>query len=114
MNTESALSSVVLPAPVPPEMMMFRRAFTAASSSSIMPGVMARRSTRSAGISLSVLKRRIESSGPSMASGAMMALTREPSLSRASTMGVDSSMRRPTWRDDLVDDPQQVLVVAEA
>ena len=26
-----------------------------------------------------------------------MALTRDPSLRRASTMGVDSSMRRPTW-----------------
>ena len=43
-------------------------------------------------------KRRIESSGPSTASGGMMALTRDPSLKRASTMGVDSSMRRPTWR----------------
>ena len=28
-------------------------------------------------------------------------------------MGVDSSMRRPTWLTNLVDDPQQVLVVAE-
>ena len=41
MKTESALSSVVFPAPVPPEMMMFSRAFTAASSSIIMPGVSA-------------------------------------------------------------------------
>ncbi len=42
-----------------------------------------------------------------------MALTREPSLKRASTMGLDSSTRRPTWRHDLVDDAQQVLSVAE-
>jgi hypothetical protein len=34
--------------------------------------------------------------GPSMASGGMMALTREPSGRRASTIGLDSSMRRPT------------------
>ena len=31
-----------------------------------------------------------------MASGGMMALTREPSARRASTMGEDSSTRRPT------------------
>ncbi len=35
--------------------------------------------------------------GPSTASGGMIALTREPSLSRASTIGLDSSTRRPTW-----------------
>ena len=32
---------------------------------------------------------------PSSASGGMMAFTREPSASRASTIGLDSSMRRP-------------------
>ena len=41
-------------------------------------------------------KRRIDSTGPSSASGGMIALTREPSGSRASTIGLDSSMRRPT------------------
>ena len=41
-------------------------------------------------------KRRIDRMGPSMASGGMMALTREPSGSRASTIGLDSSTRRPT------------------
>ena len=40
--------------------------------------------------------RRIDSDGPSTASGGMMALTRDPSCSRASTIGLDSSMRRPT------------------
>ncbi len=33
---------------------------------------------------------------PLIASGGMMAFTREPSGSRASTMGDDSSTRRPT------------------
>src|SRR5579885_917511 len=96
MKYDSALSSVVLPAPVPPAIMMIDPATTAASSSSIIPGVMARRCTRSAGNSLSVLKRRIDTTGPSTASGGMIALTRDPSMSRASTMGVDSSIRRPT------------------
>src|SRR6185312_6044436 len=41
-------------------------------------------------------KRRIESTGRSMASGGMMALTRAPSGRRASAIGDDSSMRRPT------------------
>ena len=41
-------------------------------------------------------KRRIESTGPSSASGGMIALTREPSGKRASTIGDDSSTRRPT------------------
>ena len=43
----------------------------------------------------------------------MIALTREPSGRRASTIGDASSTRRPMRRDDLVDDAQQVLVVDE-
>ena len=41
-------------------------------------------------------------------------MTREPSLRRASTIGDDSSTRRPTGRDDAVDDVHQVRVVVEA
>ncbi|MNT66344.1 hypothetical protein D3C72_2044050 [compost metagenome] len=52
--------------------------------------------TRSATCSGLTEKRRIDSSGPSMAEGGMMALTREPSGRRASTIGLVSSMRRPT------------------
>ena len=40
--------------------------------------------------------RRIETSGPSIANGGIIAFTREPSGRRASTIGVDSSIRRPT------------------
>ncbi len=43
----------------------------------------------------------------------MIAFTREPSGRRASTIGDASSTRRPIRRDDLVDDPQEVLVVDE-
>ena len=39
---------------------------------------------------------RIESSEPSSASGGTTALTRLPSARRASTIGEDSSIRRPT------------------
>ncbi|MOA34838.1 hypothetical protein D3C78_1562470 [compost metagenome] len=40
-------------------------------------------------------KRRIDIMAPSSATGGMTAFTREPSGRRASTMGLDSSMRRP-------------------
>ena len=97
MKLERMFSSVVLPAPVPPETMMFSRqrdgglqevAASAAVSDS--------RPTRSCAPSRSVRKRRIDSAAPSSASGGMIALTREPSARRASTIGLDSSMRRPT------------------
>ena len=38
---------------------------------------------------------RIVMTGPTSDSGGMIALTREPSVRRASTIGDDSSMRRP-------------------
>ena len=38
---------------------------------------------------------RMVSTGPTSDSGGMMAFTREPSARRASTIGLDSSMRRP-------------------
>jgi hypothetical protein len=41
-------------------------------------------------------------------------LTREPSGRRASTIGDDSSMRRPTAEDDAVDDLEEVAVVLSA
>ena len=50
---------------------------------------------RSLTCSLSRLNLRMVMHGPLSASGGMMALTREPSLRRASTSGLDSSMRRP-------------------
>ena len=43
------------------------------------------------------LNLRIVISGPLSESGGMTALTRLPSGRRASTIGDDSSMRRPTW-----------------
>ncbi|MNQ73099.1 hypothetical protein D3C85_878220 [compost metagenome] len=60
-----------------------------------MAGVNAPTWIRLSVLSRSTAKRRIDMLGPSMASGGMIALTREPSLSRASTNGEDSSIRRP-------------------
>ena len=96
MKPERTFSSVVFPAPVPPETMTLRRLEMAAVRNSSIGSVHDSRVTRSCAPRRSVLKRRIDIAGPSSASGGMIALTREPSARRASTMGLDSSMRRPT------------------
>ena len=49
-----------------------------------------------------------------MASGATITLTREPSGSRASQIGEDSSTRRPTWLDDPLAHVDELRVVTEA
>ncbi|MOA32349.1 hypothetical protein D3C78_1535600 [compost metagenome] len=66
-----------------------------ALSTKAIAAVRVPRSIRLSVLSRSTAKRRIDMLGPSMASGGMMALTREPSLSRASTSGEDSSIRLP-------------------
>ena len=96
MNDDSTFSSVVLPAPVPPLTRMLSLASTQCRRNSSMFGASALKATRSSACRRSAGKRRIESSGPSTASGGMIALTREPSGRRASTIGELSSMRRPT------------------
>ena len=57
---------------------------------------------------------RIDRQGPSSASGGKTMLTRLPSASRASTIGLLSSIRRPIAGGDALGDVGQVLVVAEA
>jgi len=96
MNADIAFSIVVLPVPVPPEMRMFSFPFTEAE----------RNCAAFAEIELNVIRSfivygsrenfRIVSVGPRSASGGMIALTRLPSGRRASTIGEDSSIRRPT------------------
>ncbi|MNQ64227.1 hypothetical protein D3C85_786410 [compost metagenome] len=95
MKLDSTLSMVVLPLPVPPDTSTFRRPRTMALSTRAMAGVRVPICTRLSVLSRSTAKRRIDMLGPSMASGGMIALTREPSFKRASTSGEDSSMRRP-------------------
>ncbi len=114
MKPESALSMVVLPEPVPPEMMVVMRAFTAAASTSAIGGRSAPTSTSLLRLNGFLENLRIDTSGPSTPIGRTATLTREPSCRRASQSGCDSSTRRPTADDDFVDDAQQMLLVLEA
>ena len=98
MKEDSTLSSVVLPVPVPPETMMFSRAWTQACSSSAISGDSVPKAIRSSTVNGSLANLRMVSDDPLTASGGMIALTRDPSASRASTRGEDSSIRRPTRR----------------
>ena len=95
MEAERIFSRVVLPDPVPPEMMIFLRAFTMVSRKTAMRSSSEPKPKRSCIPYFSRVNFRIDSMAPFRDSGGMMALTREPSGRRASTMGVDSSMRRP-------------------
>src|SRR5271163_1964680 len=95
MKFDSALSIVVLPQPVPPAMIVETLPATAAARTSAIAG---RKVPISISRSMSRARSanfRIETSGPSTAIGRTATLTREPSRNRASTMGDDSSTRRP-------------------
>ena len=113
MNEDSTLSVVVLPEPVPPETKTFRRASTQAFRKSNISGVAVPKRMRSSTVNGEAANLRMVMTGPTRLSGGMMALTREPSVRRASTIGLDSSMRRPIGRDDAVDDAHDVVVVLE-
>ena len=87
MNDDSTFSMVVLPVPVPPETRMFSLPSTQASRNAAAWWERVPKSTRSSIVSGSRENLRIVRDGPLSASGGMMALTREPSGSRASTIG---------------------------
>ena len=96
-NAESAFSIVVLPVPVPPEMRTFSFPCTQAARNCAACG--GQRPERRSGRPSCTGRARTSgssASGPRSASGGMIALTRLPSGRRASTIGDDSSMRRPT------------------
>ncbi len=95
MNDAMAASVVVLPLPVPPVTRMFRRATTAPRRSRSMRASSVPSRTSSSPSSTREPNRRMVSVGPSRLRGGMIALTREPSGSLASTMGLASSTRRP-------------------
>ena len=77
-------SMVVLPLPVPPEMSMLTFAFERPCTMLAISGVSVLYESKSSIFSGITAKRRIETTGPSSATGGMMAFTREPSGSRAS------------------------------
>ena len=113
MKLDSVLSSVVLPEPVPPEMMMFSRALIAPSSSITISGVKALKFSRSSSFSGLAPKRRMETHG---------AVQRQRRNDRIDTRavghaGIDHRAgfvdAAADLRDDAVDDLHQVVVVAE-
>ncbi|CAB4965469.1 unannotated protein [freshwater metagenome] len=91
MNAATALSNVVFPAPAPPLTMMLHRDCTAHSSNFATPG-----EQTSGNWIVRAPNLRMVSSGPSTESGGTTPLTREPSGSRASTIGDVRSMRKPS------------------
>ena len=96
MKLDNTLRVVVLPVPVPPETITLSFPRTHVSSSTAESTVREPKLMRSL-ISYGVSgKRRIVSTGACTATGGMTALTREPSGSRASTIGEPSSILRPT------------------
>ncbi len=88
---ESALSNVVLPAPVAPATSTFQPARTIQCRNRSASASTANSRTDTA----RAPNRRIVTHGPSTASGGRTAWSREPSAKRASTMGDERSRRRP-------------------
>ena len=113
MNFERLLSSVVLPLPVPPLIMMLIRPSMAASSSCSISGQTEPRTSRSATCSGRWPKRRIESTGPSQGQ------RRNDRVHAAAVgqAGIDHRRMLVDAAADAGDDPlndlQQVLVVGE-
>jgi hypothetical protein len=95
MNADTTLSVVVLPEPVPPETKTFSLASTHAFRKSNISAVAVPKRTRSSTVKGVAENFRIVMTGPTSDRGGMTALTREPSGRRASTRGLDWSMRRP-------------------
>ena len=93
---DMALSRVVLPEPVPPEISTLSRARDAMRSTAAICGDRLAVFSIVSRVIFLVENLRIEMLGPSIASGGMMMLTRLPSARRASTSGVVSSTRLPT------------------
>ena len=94
---DKLFNNVVLPAPVPPEIIMLHLARTAACSTSAISVDIEPHLNKASIVPASFLKRLIESEGPSIASGGIMAFTRLPSASLASTIGDFSSILLPTF-----------------
>ncbi len=90
------MSSVVLPLPVPPATSMFLRASTQRSRKRTMRSVTLPNRIRSCAPYGLRENLRMVMQAPRSATGEMTALTREPSGRRASSIGADSSMRRPS------------------
>ena len=96
MKLDRTFSIVVFPVPVPPTTIRLIFPRTNASRNTAASMESEPRPIRSCMTRALSGNFRIVSTGPCNASGGTMALIREPSASRASTIGDDSSTRRPT------------------
>ncbi len=96
MKFESTLSIVVFPVPVPPTTIIEILPRTHASRKTAASMDTEPREMRSCMTSARSGNFRMVSTGPRMARGGTIALIRDPSARRASTIGEDSSTRRPT------------------
>jgi hypothetical protein len=96
-KADRALRVVVFPVPVPPEMRTLSLPCTQAARKWAALDESEPKLIRSSIVYGSRANFRIVRTGPRRESGGMIALTRLPSGSRASTIGEDSSTRRPTW-----------------
>ena len=74
---------------------MLSRASTQALRKSNISGVAVPNLIRSSTVNGDAENFRTVTTGPMSDKGGMIALTRDPSVRRASTIGLDSSMRRP-------------------
>ena len=99
---------------MPPEMTREIRPRTAARNSSAIAGRRVSTSTRRSTLNGRSANFRIDTIGPSTAMGRMATLTREPSGNRASTIGEDSSTRRPIPETILLMIRKQMRFVLEA
>ena len=85
MYPERTLRVVVLPEPVPPEMMVLSLDLTQISRNSAISGVRVPKPIKSSTVYGTLENRRMVITGPWRARGGMMTFTRDPSGRRAST-----------------------------
>jgi hypothetical protein len=96
MNCVKQFSNVVLPEPVPPDTMVLRRQWPTICSSLAPAGEIEPKFISLSSVRRSRLNLRMVRVQPSSDSGGAITLTREPSIKRASQIGLASSTRRPT------------------
>src|SRR5450759_1308709 len=95
INPDKTFNKVVLPEPVPPEMTILIRDSTHAFKNWTDSGVAVPYLINWSTVIGFLANLRMVSTGPTREIGGMTALTRDPSGKRASTYGLDSSIRLP-------------------
>ena len=97
ISADRALSSDVLPLPVPPAMTIFLCSSTARPRNSLASSDMLPDFTSESRLNVDFLNLRIEMQQPFRELGGTMTCTREPSGRRASMLWLSSSIERPVY-----------------